>query len=148
MSISINSGGNGRGRRGSSMGTLSEINVTPFVDIMLVLLIIFMLTAHVMEYGMQVDAPHTKFAKETAQDLPVVTIVKTGTVYLNEKETNLNELKTEIPRRFGAGKAVFVKADKDTIWDVIAQVTAELSDAGFQINMVVQPEDSAAKGRK
>jgi biopolymer transport protein ExbD len=148
MSISINSGGNGRGRRGSSMGTLSEINVTPFVDIMLVLLIIFMLTAHVMEYGMQVDAPHTKFQKETVQDLPVIMIPKTGTIYLNEKETNVNDLKTEIPRRFGAGKAVFVKADKDTIWDVIAQVTSELSDAGFQINFVVQPEDTAAKGRR
>jgi biopolymer transport protein ExbD len=148
MAISIQSGGNGRGRRGSSMGAISEINVTPFVDIMLVLLIIFMLTAHVMEYGLQVDAPHTKFAKDTAQDLPVIMIPKTGTIYLNEKETNLNDLKSEIPRRFGPGKAVFVKADKDTIWDVIAQVTSELADAGFQINFVTQPEDTAAKGRK
>jgi biopolymer transport protein ExbD len=148
MSISIHSGGNGRGRRGSSMGALSEINVTPFVDIMLVLLIIFMLTAHVMEFGLQVDAPHTRFTKETAQDLPVVTILKTGLIYLNEKEININDLKAEIPRKFGAGKAVFVKADKETIWDTVAQVTSELSDAGFQINMVVQPEDSAAKGRK
>ncbi len=147
MAISIN-GGNGRGRRGNSLGALAEINVTPFVDIMLVLLIIFMLTAHVMEFGLQVEAPKTKYTKDTAQDLPVVTIVKDGTVYLNEKDTNLNDLKTEIPRRFGAGKAVFVKADKDTIWDVIAQVTAELGADGFQINMVTQPEDTAAKGRR
>jgi biopolymer transport protein ExbD len=69
-------------------------------------------------------------------------------IYLNEKEININDLKAEIPRKFGAGKAVFVKADKETIWDTVAQVTSELSDAGFQINMVVQPEDSAAKGRK
>jgi biopolymer transport protein ExbD len=76
-----------------------------------------------------------------------VSILKDGTTYLNEKETNINDLKTEITRRFGTSKAVFVKADKETIWEVIAQVTAELGAAGFQINMVTQPEDTAAKGR-
>ena len=146
MAISMN-GGNGGRRRHSSMGALSEINVTPFVDIMLVLLIIFMLTAHVMEFGLQVNVPKVKYTKDTAQDLPVVSIVKDGTTYLNEKETNINDLKAEITRRFGTSKAVFVKADKDTIWEVIAQVTAELGAAGFQINMVTQPEDTA-KGRK
>jgi biopolymer transport protein ExbD len=146
MAIGVN-GGNGSRRRGSSMGTLSEINVTPFVDVVLVLLIIFMLTAHVMEFGLQVDVPKVKYTKDTTQDLPVVTIVKDGTTYLNEKPTNINDLKTEISRRFGAARAVFVKADKETIWEPIAQVTAELGAAGFQVNMVTQPEDSA-KGRK
>jgi len=147
MAISVGGGmnGGGRGRRGSSMGSLSEINVTPFVDIMLVLLIIFMLTAHVMEFGLQVDVPKVKFTRETAQDLPVVSIVKDGTTYLNEKETNINDLKVEIGRRFGTSKAVFVKADKETIFDVIAQVIAELGAAGFQVNLVTQPEDSAKK---
>ena len=147
MAISMN-GGNGGRRRGSSIGTLAEINVTPFVDIMLVLLIIFMLTAHVMEFGLEVDVPKVKYTKDTAQDLPVVTITKDGSTYLNEKETNINDLKAEVQRRFGAAKAVFVKADKETIWEPIAQVTAELGAAGFQVNMVTQPEDTAAKGRK
>jgi biopolymer transport protein ExbD len=145
VAISVN-GGNGSRRRGS-MGALSEINVTPFVDVVLVLLIIFMLTAHVMEFGLQVDVPKVKYTKDTAQDLPVVSILKDGTTYLNEKPTNINDLKTEIARRFGSAKAVFVKADKETIWEPIAQVTAELGAAGFQVNMVTQPEDSA-KGRK
>lgn len=148
MAIGVNGNGNGGRRRSSSMGALAEINVTPFVDIMLVLLIIFMLTAHVMEFGLQVDVPKVKYTRDTAQDLPVVTIQKDGTTYLNEKETNINDLKTEIPKRFGTSKAVFVKADKEAIWDVIAQVTAELGAAGFQINMVTQPEDTAAKGRR
>src|SRR3954469_11290582 len=118
MAISIGGGGgNGRGRR-SSMGALSEINVTPFVDIMLVLLIIFMLTAHVMEFGLQVDVPKVKYSQDTAQDLPTVSITKNGSTYLNEKETNLNDFKTEIPRRFGASKAVFVKADKESTYDI------------------------------
>src|SRR5205085_10588232 len=108
MGMLSNSGGSSRGRRGSSMGAISEINVTPFVDVVLVLLIIFMLTAHVMEFGLQVDVPKVRAVKETAQELPTVTILKTGTIYLNEAETNINDLKTEIPRRFGARKAVYV----------------------------------------
>ena len=147
MAISVN-GGNGSRRRGSSMGTLSEINVTPFVDVVLVLLIIFMLTAHVMEFGLQVDVPKVKYTKDTAQDLPVVTITKDGTTFLNEKATNINDLKVEISKRFGTPKGVFVKADKETIWEPIAQVTAELGAAGFQVNMVTQPEDSAKTRKK
>jgi biopolymer transport protein ExbD len=147
VAISVN-GGNGSRRRGSSMGTLSEINVTPFVDVVLVLLIIFMLTAHVMEFGLQVDVPKVKYTKDTAQDLPVVTITKDGTTFLNEKPTNINDLKVEISKRFGSAKGVFVKADKETIWEPIAQVTAELGAAGFQVNMVTQPEDSAKTRKK
>ena len=146
MAIGVNNGHGSRGRR-SGLGTMAEINVTPFVDVVLVLLIIFMLTAHVMEFGLQVDVPKVRYTKETTQDLPVVSITKDGTTYLNEKETNINDLKAEVTRRFGSAKAVFVKADKETIWEPIAQVTAELGAAGFQVNMVTQPEDSA-KGRK
>jgi biopolymer transport protein ExbD len=148
VAISVNGGGGGSRRRRGTTGTLSEINVTPFVDVVLVLLIIFMLTAHVMEFGLQVDVPKVKYTKETTQDLPVVTIVKDGTIYLNEKPTNINDLKAEIPKRFGAGKAVFVKADKETIWEPIAQVTAELGAAGFQVNMVTQPEDTGKSRKK
>jgi biopolymer transport protein ExbD len=147
MGIAVN-GGNGGRRRGSSLGSISEINVTPFVDVMLVLLIIFMLTAHVMEFGLQVDVPKVKYSQDTAQDLPTVSITKDGSTYLNEKETNINDFKTAIPQRFGTAKAVFVKADKETTYDVIAQVIAELGAAGFQVNLVTQPEDNSGKGRK
>ena len=100
-----NGGGFGSRRRGGS-APLAEINVTPFVDVVLVLLVIFMLTAHVMEFGLQVDVPKVKYTKDTAQDLPVITITKDGTTYLNDKPTNINDLKAEIPKRFGAAKAV------------------------------------------
>jgi biopolymer transport protein ExbD len=148
MAISVNGGGNGSRRRGST-GTLSEINVTPFVDVVLVLLIIFMLTAHIMDFGLQVDVPKVRPVKESAQDLPIVTVLKNGDIYLNEKPAVLDDLKAEIPQRFGkTSKAVYVKADKELIWETLAQVVAELGTAGFQVNMVTQPEDSAAKGRK
>jgi biopolymer transport protein ExbD len=149
MAIGVNGNGNGFGsRRRGTTGTLSEINVTPFVDIMLVLLIIFMLTAHIMDFGLQVDVPKVRQVKETAQELPTITIYKTGDLYLNEKMVNFNDLKGEIQGRFGTAKAVYVKADKETIYDAVAQVVAELGADGFQVNLVTQPVDTAAKGRR
>lgn len=149
MAISVNGNGGGFGsRRRGTTGALAEINVTPFVDVVLVLLIIFMLTAHIMDFGLEVDVPKVRQVRETAQELPTVTIRKTGDIYLNEKAINFNDLKTEIPRRFGTTKAVYVKADKETIYDVVAQVVGELGFDGFQVNLVTQPEDTAAKGRR
>jgi biopolymer transport protein ExbD len=147
MAFSLNGGGYGSRRRAGG-SSLSEINVTPFVDVVLVLLIIFMLTAHVMEFGIQVDVPKVQAVTDTAQELPVVTLTKDGTIYLNDKPVNINDLQATIQQRFGKTKAIYVRADKETIWDPIAQVTAMLNQAGFQVNMVCQPEDSAAKGRK
>jgi biopolymer transport protein ExbD len=150
MALSVNGGNGGSfgSRRRTSGASLSEINVTPFVDVVLVLLIIFMLTAHVMEFGIQVDVPKVRAVKDSAQELPVISITRDGTTYLNESAVNINELQSTIRQRFGSAKAVYVRADKETIWDPIAQVTAALGQAGFQVNMVTQPEDSAAKGAK
>jgi biopolymer transport protein ExbD len=146
MALSVNGNGFGGRRRGGST-SLAEINVTPFVDVVLVLLIIFMLTAHVMEFGIEVEVPKVRAVRDSAQELPVVSIQKDGTIFLNEKPVNYNELKTAIQQRFGKAKGVYVRADKETIWDPIAQVTAALGEAGFQVNFVTQPEDSG-KGRK
>jgi biopolymer transport protein ExbD len=147
MALSVN-GGNGFGRRRGGASALSEINVTPFVDVVLVLLIIFMLTAHVMEFGIEVDVPKTRQVKETAQEMPVISIQKDGTAFLNDKPVNINELRSAIRQRYGNAKGVYVRADKDTIWDPIAQITAALGEAGYQVNMVTQPEESASKGRR
>lgn len=153
MAISVNGGGgSSRGgfgsRRRVSSGSLSEINVTPFVDVVLVLLVIFMLTAHVMEFGLEVNVPKVRAVKDTAQELPVVSIPKSGDIYLNGKVIRLADLKQEITQKFGGKvKGVYVMADRETIWDPIAQVTAELGAAGFQVNMVTQPEDTSKSKR-
>jgi biopolymer transport protein ExbD len=146
MAFSPNGGGYRSGRRGNP--AISEINVTPFVDVVLVLLIIFMLTAHVLEFGIEVDVPKVRTIKENAQDMPVVTITKDGVIKLNADDVNINNLPATIRQKFGKAKGVYVRADKETIWDPIAQVTAELGAAGFQVNMVTQPEDSSSKGRR
>ena len=146
MAFSTNGGGYRSGRR--SRNAIADINVTPFVDVVLVLLIIFMLTAHVMEFGIEVDVPKVRTVKESAQEMPVVTITKDGVFKLNTDDVNINDLAATIRRKYGKTKGVYVRADKETIWDPIAQVTAELGAAGFQVNMVTQPEDSSRKGRK
>ncbi|HWC95443.1 MAG TPA: biopolymer transporter ExbD [Candidatus Sulfopaludibacter sp.] len=149
MAISVNGGsGYGSRRRRGGTGSLAEINVTPFVDVVLVLLIIFMLTAHVMEFGIEVDVPKVAVVKDSAQELPVVTMTKNGDITLNGKMVNYHELGAVIHAQFPKATAVYVRADRQTIFDGVAQVLAVLGEAKFQVNIVTQPEDSASKGGK
>ena len=145
MGISVNGGGGNGRRRFHGTAAISDINVTPFVDVMLVLLIIFMLTAHVMEFGIEVDVPKVRAVKDSAQELPVVSITRDGTTYLNEKPVNINQLTVEVERRFGKGQPVYLRADKETIWDTAVQVMSELGAAKIAVNVVTQPEDTAEK---
>jgi biopolymer transport protein ExbD len=149
MALSVNGGGNfGSSRRRVGQAALSEINVTPFVDVVLVLLIIFMLTAHIMEFGIEVDVPKTRYVKDTAQEMPTVIITRDGLLYLNDKEVDINNLKTSIQQRFGKAKGVYLRADKGTTWDVPVSVMAELAQAGFQVNVVTKPLDTADRPKK
>jgi biopolymer transport protein ExbD len=144
MAISVNGGGSLGRRRSYGGGALSEINVTPFVDVVLVLLIIFMITAHVMEFGIEVDVPKTKNVKDSAKELPVINITRDGNPYLNDKPINIHDLGQILQSRY-RGQAVYVRADRGALWDVVAQVLSELSAAKITVNMVTQPEDSAEK---
>ena len=147
MAFSLSgSSGLGRGRfRGSP--ALAEINIVPLVDVVLVLLIIFMLTAHVMEFGLQVEVPKVKPVKENVQDLPVVSITKEGTSYLNDKPVNIHLLADEIHKRFHNVSSVYLRADSRTKFDPIAQVIATLGEAKLAVNVVTQPEDQSDKRR-
>ena len=150
MAFSLNNGGgSGRSRfRTTGSGSLSEINVVPLVDVVLVLLIIFMITAHVMEIGLEVEVPKVTQTRETTQDLPVVTLNRDGETYLGEKPANINELGALIKQRYPKSEAVYLRADKGTIWDPIAQVISQLGKAGFKVNAVTQPADETAPRRK
>ncbi len=86
------------------------------------LLIIFMITANVMEFGLDIQVPKVKRVQNTAQDLPVVSISKDGESFLNEKPMNINLLAQGIRQRFHNATAVYVRADKQTPWDPIAQI--------------------------
>lgn len=146
MAISVNGGGAGRGRS-RNLAALSEINIIPLVDVVLVLLIIFMLTAHVMEFGLEVDVPRVDDQRASAEELPVVTINKQGEIYLNEKPANINALAQDVRARFQNAKAVYVRADKETIWDPIAQVVNILGKEKIEVRMVTQPLDKTPARR-
>jgi biopolymer transport protein ExbD len=145
MAISV--GGMSRGRRGRSSAALSEINVTPFVDVVLVLLIIFMITAHVMEYGIEIDVPKTKTVASSSKELPVVTLSKSGDLFLGSEMVNINALVDDIHRKYPGQQAVYVRADRETTYDPLAQVLAALGDARLGVNLVTQPDENAGKKR-
>jgi biopolymer transport protein ExbD len=126
---------------------MSEMNVVPLVDVVLVLLIIFMLTAHVMEFGLEIEVPKVRQVRDTTEELPVVSITRSGELYLNESPVNINELGAAVRRRFTGATAVYVKADRNTIWDPIAQVISALNEAKLEIRMVTQPEEDTRAGR-
>lgn len=149
MAFSLGGGGGvGRSRfRGTS--SLSDINIVPLVDVMMVLLVIFMITANVMDFGLEVEVPKVKQVKTTAEDLPVITITKNGLLSLNERDININEIGPAVRQRFGENaNAVYVRADKDAIWDVIAQVVSALDEEKIQVRMVTQPIDEADRPRR
>jgi biopolymer transport protein ExbD len=150
MAFSVGgSNGVGRGRRrfGAGGGALSEINIVPLVDVVLVLLIIFMLTAHVMEFGLEINVPATREVRDTADDLPVVSITRDAKIYLNESPVNINRIAAEVARRFPGAKAVYIRADAAAVWDPIVQVISVVGKAGLQPRVVTKPEEPAGRGR-
>ncbi|MCW5976958.1 MAG: biopolymer transporter ExbD [Bryobacteraceae bacterium] len=142
---SINGGGPRRRFRGVS--PMAEMNVIPLVDVVLVLLVIFMLTAHVMEFGLEIEVPRVRQVRNTSEELPVVSITRSGEVYLNENPVKLATLGEAVAERFGAGVAVYVRADRLTTYDPIAQVISALSEAKMEVRLVTQPEEDTRQGR-
>jgi biopolymer transport protein ExbD len=149
MAFSAGSGVSfGRSRRFGGRGALAEINIVPLVDVVLVLLIIFMLTAHVMEFGMEVEVPKVKQVKDTAEVLPVINISQDGGLFLIDKPVNINEMIDKLRARFPKAKAVYVRADKDTPWEIVAQVFNAFMNTGIDVRAVTQPEETTTGRRK
>ncbi|KRA62614.1 protein TolR [Caulobacter sp. Root656] len=138
-----------RGRRGK--GALSEINVTPLVDVMLVLLIIFMISAPLLTAGVPLELPKTEAAALQNQQEPITVSIKAdGAVFIGEGEVPFNELAPRISSIAGDGydKPIFVRADGKANYATVAQVMAALSNAGFtKINLLTDtggPSSGAA----
>ncbi len=145
MAFSTQNGMSGpRGRRGG-MSSMAEINIVPLVDVVLVLLVIFMLTAHVMEFGLEIEVPKVKQVRDSAQELPVISITRAGELFLNDKPVNIHQLGEAVRRRFPVAKAVYVRADKGVMWGVLAPVIATLGDEKIEPRLVTQPDDGRPK---
>ncbi len=126
---------------------MADINITPFVDVVLVLLIIFMLTAHVMEYGVQVDVPRTRQVSETTEEMAVVNISSQGELFLNDKPVNVNELAQRLEPLLGKKRSAYLRCDRNVTWEVPVQVMAELARAKVQVNVVAQPLERSPRGK-
>src|ERR1700730_14158612 len=136
-----NGGRMGRGRWRSQVGVLSEMNVVPLVDVVLVLLIIFMVTASVMEFGLNIDVPTVKQVKDTAEEHPVIMVGRNGTTYFNDTKVNLASIGQEVRRRFRGQDTVYVRGDKKlTLGDFLLVVSA-LDEAKLKQMVVTKPED-------
>ena len=123
----------GRARRGRR-AALSEINVTPLVDVMLVLLIIFMISAPLLTVGVPLQLPKTEASAVQDQSQPITVSVRAnGEVFINETATPFNALSPDLRRIAGEGyaKPIYVRADGRAPYALVAQVMASLSASGF-----------------
>jgi len=117
---------------------LSEINVTPFVDVMLVLLIIFMVTAPLMTQGIDVDLPQAKGKDMAPAERVIITIKKDGKIYAGKTSVTLDTLRAKFSK--AANREVFLKADKDVPYGLVVAVMGELRDIGIEkLGMVTEP---------
>lgn len=117
---------------------LSQINVTPFVDVMLVLLIIFMVTAPMLEEGLDVNLPKVKAAglPASGEEPLVITINKEGAIFINKNRILFSDLKGKLEKIYQGGRRkqdmVLLKADKDAFYGHVVKVMAEIRKAGIE----------------
>jgi biopolymer transport protein TolR len=125
---------------------MSEINVTPLVDVVLVLLIIFMVTAPMMQHGIDVDLPHTTSkALETQEERIVISINAKREVFINQEKVDFALLRRRLERSAAAkfNKEVFLRADRSVPYGFVVQTMAEIKNAGIEkLGMVTEPLDA------
>ena len=136
---------------GGSRSTLSQINVTPFVDVMLVLLIIFMVTAPMLEQGVEVNLPEVADSPgiESIQDPLIVTVTRSGAISIGKTEVeNVAKLMPVLQQilKTRKEKEVFLEADRDVPYGRVVQVMAAIKGAGInKLGMISQPPESPVK---
>ena len=126
---------------GRSKSVLSEINVTPFVDVMLVLLVIFMVTAPLMQQGIDVNLPQARGKDLPPKERISLVIRKDRTIYINDTVLTIPELRRKLEAISKVNPEVFLKADKDVPYGLVAEVMGEIKDAGIEkLGMVTEPK--------
>jgi biopolymer transport protein TolR len=125
----------------NTQSSLSEINMVPFVDVVLVLLIIFMITAPILQSGIEVDVPKTHTVKEIAEQRLVVTLDKKQTVYLGNEAVNIHELGAKVHQQLKQPQdAVFLRCDETVPFGSFAAVVDALRVSGINnISIVTEP---------
>ena len=127
---------------GRTQSSISEINVTPLVDVVLVLLIIFMVTAPVLQSGIEVNVPKTRTVKEITEERLVISINKQQRVFLGNDPININDIKTRLRQRIRdpQNQSVFIRADEEVPFGAFATVMDAIKGAGItNVSIVTQP---------
>ncbi len=138
---------------GRHRAAMSEINVTPFVDVMLVLLIIFMVTAPMLQEGVSVELPRAKggpLAKKQTVEHVIISVSQGGEVYMNEKPVPLSELPAKIAAatKERPGREVFLRADTNVPYGTVVQIMAELRASGItSLGMITTPKEEPESER-
>ena len=136
--------------KGRTQSSLSDINITPFVDVVLVLLIIFMVTAPILQSGIEVNVPKTKTVKEITQERLVITIDKDQRVYLGNDALNINEIPQRLQEKIRdpQGQSIFIRADENVPFGAFATVMDAVKQSGItNVSIVTQPLTSKAHAR-
>jgi biopolymer transport protein ExbD/biopolymer transport protein TolR len=132
---------------GRTQMALSDINITPLVDVVLVLLIIFMVTAPVLQSGIELNVPKTRTVKEITEERLVISINKQQRVFLGNDAVNINEIAAKIRQKIRdpQHQAVFVRADEDVPFGAFATVMDAVKQSGISnVSIVTQPINSNA----
>ena len=133
-------------------GFVSEINVTPFVDVMMVLLIIFMVTAPMMDSGLDVDLPQAKQVDNLPTDAEhlVLTVREDGALFLDTYEVKLEELESRLSMLVkDKGRALFLQADKAVPYGIVVDVMGRIKAAGIErLGVIAMPAVDSAKNAK
>lgn len=135
---------------GRTQSSLADINITPLVDVVLVLLIIFMVTAPVLQSGIDVSVPKTKYVKEITQERLVITINKDQRVFLGNDAININEIGSKLRQKIRdpRNQSIFVRADENVPFGAFATVMDAVKQAGFaNVSIVTQPLESHGSKR-
>jgi biopolymer transport protein TolR len=146
MGASLNTGAGGGGRRrGSRKHTpMSEINVTPFVDVMLVLLIIFMVTAPLLTVGVPIELPEARGQQLQANKEPLtISVNGKGEIYIQENQVPLEELASKLSAiaKNGYEEQIFIRGDKGIDYGTVMRVMGRIKSAGFtKVSLVTETE--------
>ena len=127
---------------GRTQSSLAEINITPLVDVVLVLLIIFMITAPVLQSGIEVNVPHTKSVKEITEERLVISIDKDQRVFLGNDPVNINEIADKLHQKIRdpQNQYIFVRADENVPFGAFATVMDAVKSSGItNVSIVTQP---------
>jgi biopolymer transport protein TolR len=132
---------------GRTQSSMADINVTPLVDVVLVLLIIFMVTAPVLQSGIEVNVPKTRTVKEVTEERLVISINKQQRLFLGNDPININDIKAKLRQKIRdpQHQSIYIRSDEEVPFGVFATVMDAIKGAGItNVSIVTQPLDQNA----